>query len=244
MLRVASVVTYHGAVQALKGVSLHVTPGEIVTIVGANGAGKTTLLTTVCGLTPAARGTVHYWDQEITHWPSPRIVSAGISQVPEGRQLFGEMSVADNLTLGAYQRSRTDKRSLPSELDALFELFPVLYERRRQRAGTLSGGEQQMLGIARALMGAPKLLLLDEPSVGLAPRVARDIFRVIASLRKRGTTILLVEQNARAALQVADRGYVMETGAIVLEGTAQELLDDKEVQRAYLGKGYGQQPWE
>ncbi|KPJ64588.1 hypothetical protein AMK68_01250 [candidate division KD3-62 bacterium DG_56] len=244
MLRVSSVITYHGAVQALKGVSLHVTQGEIVTIVGANGAGKTTLLTTISGLTPAARGTVHFADQEITRWPSQRIVNAGICQVPEGRQLFGEMSVDDNLTLGAYQRSRPDKRSLPAELDALFELFPVLYERRRQRAGTLSGGEQQMLGIARALMAAPKLLLLDEPSVGLAPRVARDIFRVIASLRKRGTTMLLVEQNARAALQVADRGYVMETGAIVLEGTAQELLDDKEVQRAYLGKGYGQQPWE
>jgi branched-chain amino acid transport system ATP-binding protein len=244
MLRVASTLTYYGPVQALKGVSLHVTPGEIVTLVGANGAGKTTLLNTICGVTPAARGSVHFGEQEITRWPTQRIVRAGISQVPEGRQLFGEMTVADNLLLGAYQRSRGEKRALQAEFEAVFEVFPVLEERRRQRAGTLSGGEQQMLAIARALMAAPKLLLLDEPSVGLAPRVAREIFRVIAGLRNRGTTILLVEQNARAALQVADRGYVIETGAIVLEGTAQELLDDKEVQRAYLGKGYGQQPWE
>jgi branched-chain amino acid transport system ATP-binding protein len=244
MLRVASAITYYGRVQALKGVSLHVMPGEIVTLVGANGAGKTTLLNTICGVSPAARGTVHFGDHEITRWLTQRIVQAGISQVPEGRQLFGEMTVADNLLLGAYQRSRAEKRALQAEFDAAFEVFPVLHERRRQRAGTLSGGEQQMLAIARALMAAPQLLLLDEPSVGLAPRVAREIFRVIAGLRNRGTTILLVEQNARAALQVADRGYVIETGAIVLEGTAQELLDDKEVQRAYLGKGYGQQPWE
>lgn len=244
MLRVASAITYYGRVQALKGVSLHVMPGEIVTLVGANGAGKTTLLNTICGVSPAVRGTVHFGDHEITRWPTQRIVQAGISQVPEGRQLFGEMTVADNLLLGAYQRSRAEKRALQAEFDAAFEVFPVLHERRRQRAGTLSGGEQQMLAIARALMAAPRLLLLDEPSVGLAPRVAREIFRVIAGLRNRGTTILLVEQNARAALQVADRGYVIETGAIVLEGTAQELLDDKEVQRAYLGKGYGQQPWE
>jgi branched-chain amino acid transport system ATP-binding protein len=244
MLRAASVVTFYGPVQALKGVSVHVTPGEIVTLVGANGAGKTTLLNTICGITPAARGTIHFGDQDIARWRPTRIVAAGISQVPEGRQLFGEMAVADNLLLGAYHRSRRDKRALQAEFNAIFDLFPVLHERWRQRAGTLSGGEQQMLAIARSLMARPRLLLLDEPSVGLAPRVAREIFRIIASLRKRGTTILLVEQNARAALQVADRGYVIETGAIVLEGTARELLDDKEVQRAYLGKGYGQQPWE
>jgi len=239
VLRVTSVVTYYGRVQALKGVSLHVGAGEVVAMIGGNGAGKSTVLRTITGVTPAARGTVAFEDRDITRLNPEQVVALGVSHVPEGRQLFPPMSVADHLLLGAYRWPRRVKRAkMREDLERVFELFPVLRERREQAAGTLSGGEQQMLTIARALMARPRLLLLDEPSVGLAPMVAREIFATIARLRERGITVLLVEQSARAALNVCDRGYVLETGRVVLEGSAQELKEDREVQRAYLGKGY------
>ncbi len=236
MLTLHSVCTYYGRVQALKGVSLHVAEGELVALIGANGAGKTTVLNTISGLTPARRGQVLLNGADITAWAPEQIVRAGASQVPEGRQVFGPLSVADNLRLGAYARG--GGKQVQTDLQRVTELFPLLRERLRARAETLSGGEQQMLAIARALMARPRLLLLDEPSTGLAPLVVREILKKIAELRQQGTTILLVEQNARAALRIADRGYVMETGKVVLQGTAQELLDNKEVQRAYLGKEY------
>ncbi len=238
MLSLHSVCTYYGKVQALKGVSLHVGEGELVALIGANGAGKTTVLNTVSGITPAARGMVTFDGQDITAWPPDKIVQAGISQVPEGRQVFGPLSVADNLRLGGYVRRGEKGKEVEADLERMETLFPILRERWRERAQILSGGEQQMLVIARALMACPRLLLLDEPSMGLAPLVVREIFRKIAELRDQGTTILLVEQNARAALRVADRGYVMETGKVILQGTAEELLGNKEVQRAYLGKEY------
>ena len=239
MLRVKSLVTHYGGIQAVKGVSLHVNEGEIVALVGANGAGKTTILNTICGIVPASSGEVVFNDKIITNAPPERLVRMGLSQVPEGRQVFAPMTVLDNLMLGAYQRSRADKRNgLKKDLELIYGVFPILEERSRQAAGTLSGGEQQMLAIGRALMSRPKMLLLDEPSVGLAPIVAKEIFRVISQFRDLGTTVLLVEQNARASLGIADRGYVLETGKIILEDTAAELLNNKEVQRAYLGKGY------
>jgi branched-chain amino acid transport system ATP-binding protein len=239
MLTTTSVITHYGRVRALDGVSLHVERGEVVSLLGANGAGKTTLLRTISGLNPATQGSVAFLGREITRRPPEAIVRLGLSHVPEGRQLFGPMSVLDNLTLGAYPRSGGDKRRhLARDLDSAYALFPVLRERARQTAATLSGGEQQMLAIARALMANPKLLMLDEPSMGIAPIVARQIFAAIAALRERGVTILLAEQNARAALAICDRGYVLETGRIAAQGTAGELLRDREVQRAYLGKGY------
>lgn len=239
MLRIRSLVTHYGGIQALKGVSLHVNPGEIVALVGANGAGKTTLLNTICGLVPASSGEVAFNGKMVTNMPPERLVRMGLSQVPEGRQLFAPMTVLDNLTLGAYHRGRyARKNELDADLEFIYDVFPILRERSRQQAGTLSGGEQQMLAIGRALMSKPKMLLLDEPSVGLAPLVARDIFRVIARFRELGTTILLVEQNAKAALGISDRGYVIETGRIILEDSASELMNNREVQRAYLGKGY------
>lgn len=239
MLRIRSLVTHYGGIQALKGVSLHVNPGEIVALVGANGAGKTTLLNTICGLVPASSGEVAFNGKMVTNMPPERLVRMGLSQVPEGRQLFAPMTVLDNLILGAYHRGRyARKNELDADLEFIYDVFPILRERSRQQAGTLSGGEQQMLAIGRALMSKPKMLLLDEPSVGLAPLVARDIFRVIARFRELGTTILLVEQNAKAALGISDRGYVIETGRIILEDSASELMNNREVQRAYLGKGY------
>jgi len=239
VLKVASAVTYYGRVQALKGVSLHVGEGEIVAMIGANGAGKSTILRTITGVSPAARGTVTFGDCDITRMSPEHIVCLGMSHVPEGRQLFPTMSVADHLLLGAYRWPRRMKREMmDDDLDRIYALFPILRERRKQSAGTLSGGEQQMLTIARALMSRPKLLALDEPSVGLAPMVAREIFAAIARLRDQGITVLLVEQSARAALNICDRGYVLETGRVVLEGTARELREDREVQRAYLGRGY------
>jgi len=237
-LKVRSLVTHYGGIQALKGVSLHVDEGEIVALVGANGAGKTTILNTICGLVPASSGEVIFDGKKITNAPTEYLVKLGLNQVPEGRQLFATMSVLDNLILGAYQRSRSDKKRLGEDLDFVYSVFPVLKERSRQRSGTLSGGEQQMLAIGRALMSRPKMLLLDEPSIGLAPMVAKEIFNVILRFREMGTTILLVEQNAKAALSIADRGYVLETGKVILEDTASELMRNKEVQRAYLGKGY------
>lgn len=237
-MKVRSLVTHYGGIQALKGVSLHVDEGEIVALVGANGAGKTTILNTICGLVPASSGEVIFDGKKITNAPTEYLVKLGLNQVPEGRQLFATMSVLDNLILGAYQRSRSDKKRLGEDLDFVYSVFPVLKERSRQRSGTLSGGEQQMLAIGRALMSRPKMLLLDEPSIGLAPMVAKEIFNVILRFREMGTTILLVEQNAKAALSIADRGYVLETGKVILEDTASELMRNKEVQRAYLGKGY------
>lgn len=244
MLRTTSVITYYGRVRALDGVSLHVGRGEIVALLGANGSGKTTLVRTISGLNPARQGKVIFCDREITHLPPEEIVRLGISHVPEGRHLFGSLSVLDNLLLGAYSRSRRDKRrNLRQDLEAAYGLFPMLRERLGQPAATLSGGEQQMLAIARALVAKPSLLLLDEPSMGIAPILTRRIFAAVAALRERGVTVLLAEQNARAALAICDRGYVMETGKVVAEGTTAELLRDREVQRAYLGKGY-REVWE
>lgn len=239
MLRVKSLTTHYGGIQALRGVSLHVDEGEIVALVGANGAGKTTILNTICGLVPPSDGEVVFAGKTVTGFPAERLVRLGLSQVPEGRQIFGPMPVLDNLLLGAYHRSRSERKSnLNRDLEFVYSVFPILQERSKQRAGTLSGGEQQMLAIGRALMSRPKMLLLDEPSVGLAPMVAKEIFKVIAKVRDFGTTVLLVEQNARAALAIADRAYVLETGKIILEDTASDLMSNKEVQRAYLGKGY------
>jgi len=241
MLRLKSVHTYYGKIHALKGVSLHVNPGEIVTLIGANGAGKTTLLRTISGLTPAARGTVEYNGHDITRMQAEEIVRCGISHVPEGRKLFATLSVRDNLEMGAF--IRPDRDQVGADLGELRQKFPILSERWHQMAGTLSGGEQQMVAISRALMARPQLLILDEPSMGLAPRLVKEIFSIVKQLQEEGTTILLIEQNARAALRVADRGYVLETGRIILQGTSQMLLGHNEVKRAYLGKGY-REVWE
>ncbi len=239
MLRLTSVEASYGRVKALRGVSLHVDEGEIATLIGANGAGKSTILKTISGLVRADTGSISFDDQETSAWGPVQIVRAGLCQVPEGRQLFGTLSVADNLMLGAYvRRVRSSKREIVADIEEQYERFPLLADRHNQHAGSLSGGEQQMLALARGLMSRPKMLLLDEPSLGLAPIIAREFFETVSKLREEGLTVLLVEQNARAALQIADRGYVLETGRIVLEGTAQDLLGNPEVQRAYLGKGY------
>jgi branched-chain amino acid transport system ATP-binding protein len=244
VLKLTSVVTNYGRTSALHGVSLHVRPGEIVALVGANGAGKTTVLNTISGITPAAKGKVYYGEKDIARMGADRIVRLGVSHVPEGRQLFAPLTVKDNLLLGSYTRSRAQKQAhLKEDLERIYGIFPILQERSDQRAGTLSGGEQQMLAIGRALMARPTLLLLDEPSMGLAPRVLAEIFTAIGEFRTQGLTVLLVEQNARWALKIADRGYVLETGNIVLEGSAEELMENREVQRAYLGKGY-REVWE
>jgi branched-chain amino acid transport system ATP-binding protein len=244
MLRVESISAFYGAVQALRNVSVHVSPGEIVTLLGANGAGKTTLMKVISGLHPLTKGRLLFNGQNIAGLPAERILRLGVGQVPEGRQIFAPLSVLDNLTLGAYLRFKgEEKKKVLRDLESILEIFPVLQERQKQRAGTLSGGEQQMLAIGRTLMARPKLLLLDEPSMGLAPMVIRDIFKAVQTLRTRGTTLLLVEQNAKAALQVADRGYVIETGRIIMEGETADLLHNKEVQRAYLGKDY-REVWE
>ena len=241
MLRLKSVHTYYGKIHALKGVSLHVNRGEIVTLIGANGAGKTTLLRTISGLSPAARGIVDYNGQEITHMQAEEIVRCGISHVPEGRKLFATLSVRDNLEMGAFLRR--DRREVRADLREFRIKFPILSERWHQMAGTLSGGEQQIVAITRALMARPELLILDEPSMGLSPVLVKEIFTIIRRLREEGTTILLIEQNARAALHAADRGYVLETGRIILQGASQMLLEHNEVKRAYLGKGY-REVWE
>jgi branched-chain amino acid transport system ATP-binding protein len=239
MLRVRNLEAGYGKLRVLKGISLHVSPGEIVIIIGANGAGKTTLLKTVSGVLKPRAGTVHFQDRAIGSAGMEEIVERGCVLVPEGRQLFSTLSIKDNLTLGAYLLARTGKRrEVKQRLEEIYELFPVLYERREQLAGTLSGGEQQMVAIGRALMSAPRLIMMDEPSMGLAPLIVERIFATITALPKLGKTVLLVEQNARASLDIADRGYVLETGQIVLSGTSQELLDNHDVQRAYLGKDY------
>lgn len=239
MLKLKNINTFYGRVQALKNISLHLNKGEIVTLIGANGAGKTTILNTISALTPCQSGEILFEGVQIEKMAPDRIVTLGISQVPEGRQVFKPMTVAENLELGAYliYGKKEGRKEIGRTLETIFELFPVLRERRKQTAGTLSGGEQQMLAIGRALMTQPRLLLLDEPSMGLAPLVVQEIFRVIADLARRSeTTILLVEQNARAALKIADRGYVLETGRVILEGDSSDLLENAEVQRAYLGK--------
>jgi len=244
VLIVKSVEAYYGSVRALKGISLHVSEGEIVALIGANGAGKTTTLKAISGLLAPRRGEITFGGRAIGGRPPEAVVRAGVGQVPEGRRLFAPLSVRDNLLLGAYHLSWREKRArLREDLGRVYALFPVLRERAQQLAGTLSGGEQQMLAIGRALMSRPRLLLLDEPSLGLAPRVARAIFGAIPEFRAQGLTVLLVEQNARAALQIADRAYVLETGSVVMEGSARELLSQREVQRAYLGRGY-RQVWE
>lgn len=239
MMTVKNINTYYGQLHALKNVSLHLSRGEIVTLIGANGAGKTTLINSISGITPPRSGTIVFDGVNIEKLPPHRIVELGISQVPEGRQVFKTLSVEDNLELGAYLylRQRGGRRVFRDTIEKVFELFPLLRERRYQPSGTLSGGEQQMLAIGRALMAQPKLLLLDEPSMGLAPMIAREILAVIEKLvRHRGVTVLLVEQNARAALNIADRGYVLETGKVILEGAAADLMENKEVKRAYLGR--------
>lgn len=237
MLSLEQVNAYYGHVHALRDVSLKVAQGEIVAVIGPNGAGKTTLLNAISGVTPARSGQVLFEGRPITRLSPERIVRLGVSHVPERRQVFATMSVLDNLLLGAYHRYRRDgKREIERDLEFVFEIFPRLKERVRQAAGTLSGGEQQMLALGRGWMARPKLLLMDEPSLGLAPLVVREIFRVSALLREHGTTILLVEQNARAALDLADRAYVLESGQVVLAGPARDLAADARVQATYLGK--------
>lgn len=233
MLSLRDVRVFYGAIQAVKGVSFDVQQGELVTIVGANGAGKTTTLRTISGIYRPATGSITFEGKDLTALPSHEIVSLGISQAPEGRQIFGSLSVRDNLMLGATRRA--DRASIAEELNTIFTLFPVLGERLNQPGGTLSGGEQQMLAIARALMAKPRLLLLDEPSLGLAPMLVNRIFAVISRLKETGVTILLVEQNARKALEIADRAYVMETGRVIIEGSARELAANPEIEKAYLG---------
>ena len=232
LLRVEALEAAYGSVRALRGVDLEVRAGELVALVGSNGAGKSTLLRTLSGVHPALAGRVLYRGADVTRAPAHERVAGGVILVPEGRQVFGMLTVEDNLRLGAHTRPRQE---VDDGLDRVFRLFPVLAERRRQRAGTLSGGEQQMLAIGRGLMGRPTLLLLDEPSMGLAPRLVAALFEVIVSLRAGGVTMLLVEQNAHAALSIADRGYVLETGRITLEGPGRELLGAEAVRAAYLG---------
>ncbi len=239
MLKIKNVNTYYGQVHAIKNVSLHLAEGEIVTLIGANGAGKTTLLNSLSGIVPPRSGEILFHDTDISRLPPHAIVRLGISQVPEGRQVFKPLSVEDNLELGAYLHHKTKEGGIQSkkDMERVYDLFPILRQRRKQLAGTLSGGEQQMLAIGRALMARPVLLLLDEPSMGLAPLIVQEILNVIENLaRDKKTTILLVEQNARAALKIAHRGYVLETGRLILEGTADDLLENRDVQRAYLGR--------
>ena len=234
LLEVAGLSSAYGPVRAIHQADLTVQAGELVAMVGGNGAGKTTLLHTLSGLHPASGGAVRFAGQDITRWPPHRIVAAGICQVPEGRQVFAPLSVEDNLKLGAY-RQRRDAAWVQQTMDHVYALFPILAERRQQLAGSLSGGQQQMLAIGRALLGRPRLLLLDEPSMGLAPLLVEEIFRVIVELNAQGVAILLVEQNARAALAIARRGYILETGRISKTAPAADLLADDAVRRAYLG---------
>jgi branched-chain amino acid transport system ATP-binding protein len=233
LLTINHVETYYGNIRALKGVSLTVPEGSTVTLLGANGAGKSTTLKTISGLVPAASGTIEFMNQRIDRLAPERIVRLGISHVPEGREVFKELTVAENLKMGAY--TRRDKREIAASYESVYTLYPVLKERRLQLAGTLSGGEQQMLAIGRALMGRPKLLLLDEPSLGLAPKLVEEIFSVIQRINREGVTVLLVEQNANKALGIAEYGYVLETGRIALEDEAARLLQNDHVRRSYLG---------
>ena len=233
MLKIDNIHVYYGAIHALKGVSLEVQAGEIVTLIGANGAGKSTTLRTVSGLLAPKSGAIHFLGENIAGMPAHEIVKHGISQVPEGRRIFAEMSVQENLEMGAF--TRKDKAGVEKDFEIVYNRFPRLKERRKQQAGTLSGGEQQMLAMGRALMSRPKLLLLDEPSMGLAPLLIKEIFSIIEDINREGTTVLLVEQNANMALSIAHRAYVMETGRITLQGAAKELAASEDVRKAYLG---------
>jgi branched-chain amino acid transport system ATP-binding protein len=244
VITVRNIDVFYGRIHALRRVSLHVDPGEIVALIGGNGAGKTTLLTTISGLNRPKEGVIEYDGRDLTGLAPDKIVAAGVAHVPEGRLVFGPLSVEDNLLLGSFPRYSMKNRSkVEGDMDAIYGMFPVLAERKKQAAGTLSGGEQQMLAIGRALMSSPKLLLMDEPSMGLAPQISKEIFRYIGELRERfGLTVLLVEQNARMALSAADRGYVLETGRVILQGPAGELLQNRDVQRAYLGRDLDTEP--
>ena len=233
LLEVNNLEVYYGVICALKGISFHVNEGEIVSLIGANGAGKTTMMQSTVGIIPKRGGQVLFDGQDITKTPCHKIVKLGMTQVPEGRRIFQELTVYENLMMGAY--TMKDQQEFKTELDKIYDLFPRLVERRKQIAGTLSGGEQQMLAMSRALMSKPKLLMLDEPSMGLAPILVDQIFSIIKELHAAGTTILLVEQNASKALEISDRAYVLETGNITLSGTGAELMNSPEVQKAYLG---------
>lgn len=234
MLRLENVETYYGNIQALKGISLEVSAGQIITLIGANGAGKTTTLMTICGIVPPRTGTIRFMGQPIHDMSPNKIVSLGICQVPEGRRIFPYLTVMENLDMGAFLRN--DKSRIKEDMEYIFELFPILAERRHQAGGTLSGGEQQMLAISRALMARPRLLLMDEPSLGLAPLVVKQIFGIIKKINaENNTTIFLVEQNANLALHVAHKGYVMENGRITLSASSENLLSNEKVKKAYLG---------
>jgi len=238
LLKVEDLVVNYGNINAVKGISFEVEEGSIVTLIGANGAGKSTTMNTIAGLKKQNGGRIYYDGQDISAWDSTRKVKAGIGLSPEGRQIFPDLSVNDNLLMGGYVRTKEENEE---KLQEVFELFPRLKERRNQTGGTLSGGEQQMLAVARALMSRPRLLMLDEPSMGLAPLIVKEIFELIKEIRSRNTTVLLVEQNAKAALKICDRAYVLETGRIVLSGTAEELLNSDKVRKAYLGMQGGEQ---
>jgi branched-chain amino acid transport system ATP-binding protein len=234
MLKLKDVHTYYGNIHALKGISLEVTEGEVISLIGANGAGKSTTLMTISGIVPAKKGSIEFKGQDITHMPSDDIVKLGICQVPEGRRIFPYLTVAENLDMGAFLRNDADE--IKKDMDYVYSLFPILAERRNQAGGTLSGGEQQMLAISRALMSRPKLLLLDEPSLGLAPIIVKQIFRIIKKINEdQSTTIFIVEQNANLALKAAHRGYVMENGLITLTDTGANLMANEDVKKAYLG---------
>lgn len=234
MLKIKNLESGYGKLKVLRRISIHVNPGEIVTIIGANGAGKTTLLNSIAGLVRLKSGEILFDKQDVLKFPPEKIVFMGCSLVPEGRQVFSTMSVKENLILGAYVQQRRKQKVI--NLESIYSIFPVLKEREKQLAGTLSGGEQQMLAIGRALMAKPRLIMMDEPSMGLAPLIVKEIFNIIKRLRDEGNTVLLVEQNAKAALGIANRGYVLETGRIVLEGSSEDLLSNRDVQRAYLGR--------
>lgn len=234
MLKVNDLQVYYGVIQALKGISFEVNEGEVIALIGANGAGKTTILHTITGLIEAKAGTVEFEGKDITKMPGHKIVTLGMAHVPEGRRVFADLTVYENLKMGAYTRS--DKNEIAQTLEMVYKRFPRLKERKNQLAGTLSGGEQQMLAMGRALMSKPKIILMDEPSMGLSPIFVNEIFDIIREVSEAGTTVLLVEQNAKKALSIADRAYVLETGNIVLEGDAKELMNDESVKKAYLGE--------
>ena len=234
MLEVKDLEVYYGVIQAIKGVSFQVNQGEVIALIGANGAGKTTILHTITGLLAPKKGSVMFEGKEITKVPAHKIVSMGMAHVPEGRRVFAELSVYENLRMGAY--TRKDKSEIEESLANVYKRFPRLEERKNQMAGTLSGGEQQMLAMGRALMSKPKIILMDEPSMGLSPILVNEIFDIIRAVSESGTTVLLVEQNAKKALAIADRAYVLETGKIVLEGNAKDLLEDDSIKKAYLGE--------
>ena len=234
MLKVTDLQVYYGVIQALKGISFEVNEGEVIALIGANGAGKTTILHTVTGLINQKAGKIEFEGKDIAHTPAYKIVAEGMAHVPEGRRVFAELSVYDNLMMGAY--TRKDKKEIAETLAMVYKRFPRLEERKKQMAGTLSGGEQQMLAMGRALMSKPKIILMDEPSMGLSPIFVNEIFDIIKAVSASGTTVLLVEQNAKKALSIADRAYVLETGKIILEGDAKVLMNDERVKKAYLGE--------